>query len=110
VIARLKGNRRRPHHTALVVASFAEGRAVIDALRANGLDTPRDVAVVRLGTPDLDSDHLGRLTIAGRPSTRAAQTVLARLDWRWRNPAAPFRTHYDTPELAVFDSSAATIR
>ena len=110
VIARLKGNRRRPHHTALVVASFAEGRAVIDALRANGLDTPRDVAVVRLGTPDLDSDHLGRLTIAGRPSTRAAQTVLARLDWRWRNPAAPFWTHYDTPELAVFDSSAATIR
>lgn len=110
VIARLKGNRRRPAHTAVVVASFAEGRAVIDALRANGLETPRDVAVVRLGTPDLDADHLGRITTAGRPSTRAAQTVLARLDWRWRNPSAPFRTHYDAPELAVFESSAATIR
>jgi len=108
VIARLKGGRRRMPCTAIVVASFVEGRAVIDALRASGLETPRDVAVVRLGTPDLDSDHLGLITIAGRPSTRAADTVLARLAWRWNNPAAPFRTYFDTPDLVVFASTSGT--
>jgi hypothetical protein len=64
--------------------------------------------VVRLGTPDLDSDHLGLITIAGRPSTRAADTVLARLAWRWNNPAAPFRTYFDTPDLVVFASTSGT--
>ena len=110
VIAGLKGNRKRMPCTAIVVASFVEGRAVIDALRASGLETPRDVAVVRLGTPDLDPDHLGLITTAGRPSTRAAETVLARLDWRWNHPSAPFRTYFDTPELAVLASTSATIR
>ena len=109
VIARLKGGRRRMPFTAIVVASFVEGRAVIDALRASGLETPRDIAVARLGTPDLDSDHLGLITIAGRSSTHAAQTVLARLDWRWKHPKAPFGTYFDTPALAVFDSTAGSV-
>jgi DNA-binding LacI/PurR family transcriptional regulator len=109
VIARLKGGRRRMPFTAIVVASFVEGRAVIDALRASGLETPRDIAVARLGTPDLDSDHLGLITIVGRPSTHAAQTVLARLDWRWKHPKAPFGTYFDTPELAVLDSTAGSV-
>ena len=95
-------------YSAIVVASFVEGRAIVDALRASGLETPRDVAVVRLGTPDLDTDHLGLITIAGRPSARAAETVLARLNWRWSNPAAPSCTFFDSPDLAVFASTSAT--
>jgi DNA-binding LacI/PurR family transcriptional regulator len=108
VIAALKGGRRRMPYSAIVVASFVEGRAIIDALRASGLETPRDVAVVRLGTPVLDTDHLGLITIAGRPSARAAETVLARLNWRWGNPAAPSCTFFDSPDLAAFASTSAT--
>jgi DNA-binding LacI/PurR family transcriptional regulator len=106
VIAGLKGARRRLPFTAIVVASFVDGRTIIDALARSGLDTPRDVAVARLGTPDLDSDHLGRITIAGRPSTRAANTVLERLQWRWSHPTAPYQTYFDVPELVAFDGTA----
>ena len=93
--------------TALVVASFVDGRAIVDALHQCGLETPRDVAIVRLGTPDLESDHVGRLTIAGRSSTHAAGTVLDRLQWRWSHPAEPHECCYDTPTLSVMDSSAS---
>lgn len=110
VIAGLKGVRKRMPFTALVVASFVDGRAIMEALARCGLDTPRDVAVARLGTPDLESDHVGRITIAGRPSTRAANTVLDRLHWRWSHPSAPFQTYFDTPELAVFDSTSVKPR
>ncbi len=110
VIARLKGTRKHLPFTAIVVASFADGRAVMEALARCNLDTPEDVAVARLGTPDLDSDHVGRITIAGRPSTRAANTVLDRLHWRWRHPSAPFQTFFDTPELARFDSTSIKLR
>lgn len=92
--------------TALVVASFVDGRAIVDALHQCGLETPRDVAIVRLGTPDLESDHVGLLTIAGRSSTQAAGTVLDRLQWRWSHPAEPHECYYDTPTLSVMDSSA----
>lgn len=103
----LKGGRRRLPFTALVVASFVDGRTILEALDRCGLDTPKDVAVLRLGTPDLEPDHVGRLTIAGRPSSQAAATVLDRLQWRWSNPSAPYQTYYDTPDLAVFGSTAA---
>ncbi len=106
VIAGLKGSAKRLPFTAIVVASFVDGRAVMEALARCGLETPKDVAVARLGTPDLASDHVGRITIAGRPSTRAANTVLERLQWRWGHPSAPFQTYFDTPELAVFDSTS----
>lgn len=106
VIAGLKGTRKRLPFTAIMVASFVDGRAIMEALASCGLDTPKDLAVARLGTPDLDSDHVGRITIAGRPSTRAANTVLDRLHWRWSHPSAPFQTYFDTPELAVFDSTS----
>jgi len=105
VVQDLTGTKRRPPFTALVVASFVDGRTIIDALERCGLETPQDLAVLRLGTPDLEPDHVGRLTIAGRPSTRAAATVLDRLQWRWSNPSAPYQTHYDTPDLAVFGST-----
>lgn len=109
VIASLKKGRKLPY-TAIVVASFVDGRTVMDALKSAGLETPKDVAVARLGTPDLDSDHLGLITIAGRPSTRAANTVLERLRWRWSHPAAPWQTYFDTPDLAVFGSTSTVRR
>ncbi|MBM3534990.1 MAG: GntR family transcriptional regulator [Alphaproteobacteria bacterium] len=106
VVGQLKGKGKRLPFTALVVASFVDGRTTIDALKRCDLSTPDDVAVVRLGTPDLDSDHVGLITTAGRPSTRAAETVLKRLGWRWANRSAPWLTYYDSPELAVLASSA----
>ena len=93
-------------YTALVVASFVDGRTITDALQHCRLETPRDLAVVRLGTPDLESDHIGLLTTAGRPSAQAAETVLKRLHWRWANRSAPWRTYYDSPELVIRASSA----
>lgn len=106
VIGKLRGKGKRLPFTALVVASFVDGRTIVDALKRCGLATPDDIAVVRLGTPDLESDHVGLITTAGRPSTRAAETVLKRLDWRWANRSAPWATYYDSPELAVMASSA----
>ena len=109
VIGKLRGKGKRLPFTALVVASFVDGRTIVDALKRCGLATPDDVAVVRLGTPDLESDHVGLITTAGRPSTRAAETVLKRLDWRWANRSAPWATYYDSPELAVMASSARAV-
>jgi len=109
VVGQLKGKGKRLPFTALVVASFVDGRTIVDALKSCGLSTPDDVAVVRLGTPDLDSDHVSLITTAGRPSTRAAETVLKRLHWRWASSTAPFQTYYDSPELNVMASSAKAV-
>ncbi|MBL8698587.1 MAG: LacI family DNA-binding transcriptional regulator [Alphaproteobacteria bacterium] len=92
--------------TAVVVASFSEGRPILDAFAAIGRRIPQDVSVIKIGTPDLEADHLRRLSIVGRPSTQAAETVLRRLYWRWENAAAPFETIYDPPLLAPFGSTA----
>ena len=105
-IQRLTGGGKTLPFTALVFASFVDGRAIVEALRACGLETPNDVAVVRLGTPDLESDHMGHLTIAGRSSAQAANTVLDRLQWRWNNPSELYRSYYDTPTLSVLGSTA----
>lgn len=93
--------------TAVVVASFSEAREILDAFAGLGLRIPSDISVIKLGTPDLDADHLQRLAIVGRPSTQAAETVLRRLYWRWENPGAPFETIYDPPILATFGGTAA---
>ena len=106
-LRRLVGADGKLPFTAIVIASFVDGRTIIDALAHCALDTPGDVAVVRLGTPDLESDHVGRLTIAGRSSLQAATTVLDRLQWRWSNPAAPYESCYDTPTLCVLGSTGA---
>lgn len=95
---------------AVVVASFADGQTIVRALTECGLVTPRDVAVLHLGTPDLEGDHVGLLTTVGRTSSQAAQTVLDCLDWRWRNPSAPWKTHYDSPTLIAFESTGRALR
>jgi len=109
VIGRLKGRGKGGlPFTALMVASFVDGPTILSALAANGLETPRDLAVLRLGTPDLESDHAGRITTIGRPSQRAAATVIDRIYWRWANPAQPFATTFDTPELAAYESTSGS--
>jgi DNA-binding LacI/PurR family transcriptional regulator len=92
--------------TAVVVASFSEAREILDACASLRVRVPDDVSLVKIGTPDLDVDHLQRIAIVGRPSTQAAATVLQRLYWRWENPGAPFATVYDPPLLAPFRSTA----
>lgn len=101
-LGRLKDGRGRLPVTALVIASFVDGKGILDAFAKQGLAIPDDVAVVRIGSPDLTSDHEGRITVVGRPSLRAARTVLDRVYWRWQHPGAPFGTHYDQPEIAIF--------
>lgn len=92
--------------TAVIVASFSEGREILDAFGGLGLRIPQDVSVIKLGTPDLEADHLKRLAIVGRPSTQAAESVLRRLYWRWDNPGAPYETVYDPPILETFGGTA----
>lgn len=92
--------------TAVVVASFSEAREILDAFAALRLRVPEDVSVVKIGTPDLEADHLQQIAIVGRPSTQAAETVLRRLYWRWENPGAAYQTVYDPPVLAPFRSTA----
>jgi DNA-binding LacI/PurR family transcriptional regulator len=103
--AALSGRGRDPV-TAVVLASFSEAREILDAFAGMRLRIPQDVSVIKIGTPDLEADHLQRLAIVGRPSTQAAETVLRRVYWRWDNPGAPFETVYDEPLLATFASTA----
>jgi len=81
-------------------------RDVLGAFEKLGLDVPRDVSVIKVGTPDVPSDHIGRLTIVGRPTFKVTESVLARLEWRWRNRSAPFETVFDQPVLATSLSTA----
>jgi DNA-binding LacI/PurR family transcriptional regulator len=92
--------------TAVVVASFSDGATVLGAFEKLGLDVPRDVSVIKVGTPDLPSDHVDRLAIVGRPTFQVTQSVLARLEWRWRNRGAPYETVFDQPVLATLSSTA----
>ncbi len=85
--------------TAVVLLTFETGARILEAFKAVGLSIPGDVSVVRVGTPDIESEHLGRLAVAGRPSRQAAETVLKRLAWRWENPTLPYGTVYDPPVL-----------
>ncbi|MDQ0392071.1 GntR family transcriptional regulator [Labrys monachus] len=94
-----------PHPTAVVLLSFETGARILEAFEAVGLSMPGDVSVVRIGTPDIESEHLGKLAVAGRPSRQAAETVLKRLYWRWQNPADPYGTVYDPPVLDLHDST-----
>ncbi len=93
-----------PHPTAVVLLTFETGARILEAFKSVGLAIPGDVSVVRVGTPDIESEHLGRLAVAGRPSRQAAETVLKRLAWRWENPALPYVTVYDPPVLDAHGS------
>lgn len=92
--------------TAVVVSSFSDGATVLGAFATLGLEVPDDVSVIKVGTPDVQSDHIGRLTIVGRPTFKVTESVLARLEWRWRNRGAPFATVFDQPVLVALTSTA----
>lgn len=92
--------------SAIVVSSFAEGAAVVEGFHSLGLRIPQDVSVVRIGTPDLEADHLNAISIVGRPSAQAAQTVVDRIAWRWGNPSTPAETILDAPQYVEFGSTA----
>jgi DNA-binding LacI/PurR family transcriptional regulator len=102
-LAALKGKARKFPFSAVVVASFVDGETILKAFEQIGLTVPDDICVVRIGSPDLVSDHMNRIAVVGRSSTQAAETVLDRMSWRWQNPDAPFRPYYDTPEFVSFD-------
>jgi DNA-binding LacI/PurR family transcriptional regulator len=103
-VSRLIREAKGPPPTAVVLATFDSGAAILKAFQDNGLSMPRDISVARIGTPDIASEHLQRIAVVGRPSKQAAETVLARLNWRWQNPDAPFTTIYDPPLLDVHTS------
>jgi DNA-binding LacI/PurR family transcriptional regulator len=93
--------------TALFLATSEGGERILSALRTLKIAAPRDMSVVRIGTPDIESEHLGQLATVGRPSRQAAETVLSRMYWRWQNPNAPFATVYDVPLLLPNVSTGA---
>ncbi|GLS23329.1 hypothetical protein GCM10007874_63490 [Labrys miyagiensis] len=95
------------HPTAAVLLTFESGARILEAFGKARLAIPGDVSVVRVGTPDIESEHLGKLAVAGRPSRQAAETVLKRLAWRWENPGAAFGTVYDPPVLELHGSTGA---
>jgi DNA-binding LacI/PurR family transcriptional regulator len=101
-LRKLKGDRDSLPVSAVVVASFSDGASIIKAFRELGMEIPRDIAVVRMGSPDLASDHMDTISIVGRTSRQAADTVLERVFWRWENPDAPYRPYFDTPVLVRF--------
>jgi DNA-binding LacI/PurR family transcriptional regulator len=92
--------------TAVVVASFSDGATVAGAFEKLGLSIPRDVSVIKIGTPDVPSDHIGRLAVIGRPTDQVTRSVLERLEWRWRHRTAPFETVLDQPAFAPRSSTA----
>jgi DNA-binding LacI/PurR family transcriptional regulator len=92
--------------TAVVVASFSDGATVLGAFKKLGLDVPGAVSVIKIGTPDIASEHIERLAIIGRPTFQVTESVLARLEWRWRNRGAAHATVYDQPILAPSLSTA----
>jgi DNA-binding LacI/PurR family transcriptional regulator len=96
---------RRVTPTAIVLLTFETGIGILSAFERIGRSIPKDVSIVRIGSPDLESEHLNKIAIAGRPSRQAAETVLRRLHWRWQNPDAPFGTIYDPPEFNPHSST-----
>jgi DNA-binding LacI/PurR family transcriptional regulator len=98
---------RTAHPTALFLSTSESGARILSACRALGVSLPRDLSLIRIGTPDIESEHLGELAVVGRPSRQAAETVLDRLYWRWANPDAPYTTVYDPPLLLPNRSTGA---
>lgn len=96
--------KRHPGTTAIVVASFIEGPDIVGALDELGLSVPRDLSIIRMGSPDLETDHVNRLDVVGRPSARAAETVVNLLYHLWQRPAIPPSTLIDTPEIVSYGS------
>ena len=92
-------------HSAIVVASFVEGATIVEAFRDLGLRIPQDISVLRIGTPDLEADHLNTISIVGRSSVQAAGTVVERIHWRWANPSAPNATFFEAPEYVELGST-----
>ncbi|MCB9992786.1 MAG: substrate-binding domain-containing protein [Hyphomicrobiaceae bacterium] len=93
--------------TAVVLLTFDSAARILSAFERLGLRIPEDVSVIRIGTPNLDTDHAQKIATVGRPTEQAAEFVLRRLEWRWENPTAVFSTYYDTPKLEPFSSTAA---
>ncbi len=91
--------------TALVLLTFDSAARILAALDRLGLSVPGDVSVMRIGSPDLETDHGNRIATVGRPTAQTAAMVLRRLEWRWANPAAPFATYFDTPRLEPYSST-----
>jgi DNA-binding LacI/PurR family transcriptional regulator len=106
-LQRVLGGDRSLRPTALFLATSETGSRVLSAFRALNIVVPRDLSVIRIGTPDIEGEHLGELAVVGRPSRQAADTVLKRMHWRWANPDAPFATVYDPPLLLRNRSTGA---
>lgn len=97
--------RSGPAPTAVILATFESAAGILGAFDRVGLSVPNDVSLVRIGSPDIEADHLGRVAIVGRPSRQAAESVLRHLRWRWENPDAPFLTIYDPPSFDPYTST-----
>jgi DNA-binding LacI/PurR family transcriptional regulator len=89
--------------------TFDTAARILQALGEANLKVPGDASLVRIGSPDLESDHAGVIATLGRPSQQAADTVLSRIAWRWANPKEPFGTLFDPPRLEPFHSTAKVV-
>ena len=93
--------------TAMFLSTSETGGHILAACRALKIALPQDLSLIRIGTPDIESEHLGELAIVGRPSRQAAEAVLKRMSWRWANPNGPYATVYDLPHLETHHSTGA---
>lgn len=92
--------------TAVVISSFSDGPSIVSAFDKLGLKIPDDVSVIKIGTPDVPNDHIGRLAIIGRPASQVTDTVLNHLEWRWKNRSAVYHTVFDQPVFSPATSTA----
>ena len=106
-LAPLFSSRKPP--TALALLTFDTASRILSAFETLGLSIPGDISVIRMGSPDLRSDHLDRITTVGRPTEQAADAVIQRLAWRWAHPNASYGTYFDKPKLVSYGSTAALL-
>lgn len=90
--------------TAVVLGSFIDGASALAAFGELGLSTPRDISLIRMGSPDLESDHARTIDVVGRPSACAARTVVDLLYRLWKEPNLLPTTLNDPPEHVAYGS------
>ena len=85
--------------TAMLVLSYASAVGIVEALQLAGLKISKDVELVVIDNPDIDTELAKRITLVGVTSVMTGQAIIDRLEHRWNQTDINYQTLYTQPML-----------
>lgn len=102
-----RGSGREGFTAYIVYPRAFHGDRLLRSFTQAGLRVPEDVSLLALGYSDLAHEHVGLIDMVGQPATGVVETIIAAIEARWQDPAAPVGVWHMKPELVIRGSTMA---